>query len=90
MSFNKEKFYGGINFLDLLFEVKRWWVVGDDMFVMSMLSSFGDSRLYFFIFSETLDDSFLSIFGNFLAIILKLKEKFRVKYGRIEFIFIIE
>lgn len=90
MSFNKEKFYGGINFLDLLFEVKRWWVVGDDMFVTSMLSSFGDSCLYFFIFSETLDDSFLSIFGNFLAIILKLKEKFRVKYGRIEFIFIIE
>lgn len=90
MSFNKEKFYGGINFLDLLFEVKRWWVVGDDMFVMSTLSSFGDSRSYFFIFSETLDDSFLSIFGNFLAIILKLKEKFRVKYGRIEFIFIIE
>lgn len=90
MSFNKEKFYGGINFLDLSFEAKRRRVVGDDMFVTSTLSSFGDSRSYFFIFSETLDDSFLSIFGNFLAIILKLKEKFRVKYGRIEFIFIIE
>lgn len=90
MSFNKEKFYGGINFLDLSFEAKRRRVVGDDMFVTSTLSSFGDSRFYFFIFSETLDDSFLSIFGNFSAIILKLKEKFRVKYGRIEFIFIIE
>lgn len=76
MSFNKEKFYGGINFLDLSFEAKRRRVVGDDMFVTSTLSSFGDSRSYFFIFSETLDDSFLSIFGNFSAIILKLKEKF--------------
>lgn len=90
MSFNKEKSYGGNNLLDSPSEAKRRRVVGDDMSVTSTLSSLGDSRSHSPTFSETLDDSFLSTPGNSPATTLKLKEKFRVKYGRTEFISTIE
>lgn len=90
MSFNKEKSFCGSNLLDSPSEAKRRRVVGDDISVTSTLSSLGDSRSHSPTFSETLDDSFLSTPGNSPATTLKLKDKFRAKYGRTEFISTIE
>lgn len=90
MSFNKEKPLGGSNLLDSPSEAKRRRVVGDDVSVTSTLSSRVSSRSHSPTFSETLDDSFLSTPGNSPATTLKLKEKFRVKYGRAELLSTIE
>ena len=90
MSFNKEKPLGGSNLLDSPSEAKRRRVVGDDVSVTSTLSSRVSSRSQSPTFSETLDDSFLSTPGNSPATTLKLKEKFRVKYGRAELLSTIE
>lgn len=89
MSF-KENSYGGTNPLNSPSEAKRRRVVGDDVSVTSTLSSRVSSRSHSPTFSETLDDSFLSTPGNSPATTLKLKEKFRVKYGRTELLSTIE